>query len=88
MKYIHEYLTVSKGQVPQECENHKADNEGFFLISMSVINRNTGRKKCTQFKGRQTVCMAWRIERQEQGHQFCHQEQVQGFQQLASQTTS
>lgn len=37
--------------------------------------------------GRQTIPMAWRIEREEHRRQYCHQEEVVGFQQLASQIT-
>lgn len=74
MRHVHNYPTLCRHQVPEQCENKKTNNEGFFL--MSVIKGNTGRSKCTEFKGRQTAPMAWRIERQGHGRQYCHQEEV------------
>lgn len=50
MRHIHEYPTLGKGQVPEQCENSKTDNEGFFFISMSVITRSTGRKNAHSLK--------------------------------------
>lgn len=82
---MHQYPTICSGQVPEQCESNETHNEGFFLIRMNVIKKDAGRNKFTQFKYRWTVCMAWRMEWQEQGHQYCHQEEVLDFQQLAFQ---
>lgn len=65
----------TKRQIMKDFFPYECNKEQYWQEQMHRVN------------GRQTIPMAWRIERQEHRRQYCHQEEVVGFQQLASQIT-